>query len=60
MLYSSIFGNDFNTARYDPKPYDFILQPVLHIGSWMDGHFAKWTLNSVCCVLAAGACVYVN
>lgn len=40
------------------QPYDFILQPVLHIGSWMDGTFDKWTLNSVCCVLAAGACVY--
>lgn len=47
-------------ASYDPRSYNYILQPVLSTGSWMSGYFPNtWTHNSVMCP-AQGSCLYTK
>ncbi|RYH12457.1 hypothetical protein EON65_38280 [archaeon] len=47
-------------ASYDPKSYNYILQPVLSYGSWMDGTcYDTWLINSVMCP-ASGNCQWTK
>eukprot|EP01031_Cornospumella_fuschlensis_P030629 gene30629-37007_t len=47
-------------ASYDPKSYNYILQPVLSIGRWMDTTiYDTWLLNAVMCP-ASGNCQWTK
>lgn len=47
-------------ASYDPTSYNYILQPVLSIGSWMLGSdYNHWLLSSVMCP-AKGSCLFTK
>lgn len=47
-------------ASYDPTPYNWILQPVLSVGTWMLGTSKTWTLSSVMCNPNGGHCQFTT
>jgi hypothetical protein len=42
---------------YDPKSYDYIVQPCLLHGEWLMSSHAGWGGQAVTCIPAAGRCV---